>query len=98
MVKRSRGIKSRTRQKLKRKFGERGLSPITRSLQKFQEGDKANIVIDPSIHKGQPHPRFHGLTGTVIGIQGKAYLVNIKDGNKLKTLIIRAEHLKKAKS
>ena len=98
MVKRSRGIRNKTRDKLKRKFGERGLSPITRSLQKFQEGDKANIIIDPSNHKGQPHPRFHGLTGTVVGTQGKAYLVNIKDGNKLKTLIIRPEHLKKAKS
>lgn len=98
MVKRSRGFRNKTRYKLKRKFGERGLSPITRSLQKFQEGDKANIVIDPSIHKGMPHPRFHGLTGTVIGMQGKAYLVNIKDGNKPKTLIIRPEHLKKAKS
>ena len=98
MVKRSKGIRNRTRHKLSRKFGERGLSPITRSLQKFQEGDKANIVIDPSIHKGQPHPRFHGLTGTIVGIQGKAYLVNIKDGNKLKTLIIRPDHLKKAKS
>ncbi len=98
MVKRSRGIRSKTRYKLKRKFGERGLSPITRSLQKFNGGEKANIVIDPSIHKGQPHPRFHGLTGTVVGSQGKAYLISIKDGNKLKTLIIRPEHLKKAKS
>ena len=98
MVKRSRGLRNKTRYKLKRKFGERGLSPITRSLQKFQEGDKANIVIDPSIHKGQPHPRFHGLTGTVVGLQGKAYLVSIRDGKKAKTLIIRPEHLKKAKS
>ena len=98
MVKRSRGLRTKTRYKLKRKFGTRGLSPITRSLQKFQEGEKANIIIDPSIHKGFPHPRFHGLTGTILGTQGKSYLVSIKDGNKPKILIIRAEHLKKAKS
>ncbi len=95
MVKRSRGIRSKTRHKLHRNPRERGLSPITRSLQTFDEGEQANIVIDPSIHKGQPHPRFHGLTGTIIGTQGGAYLMDVKVGNKNKKLIIRAEHLKK---
>ena len=95
MVKRSKGIRSKTRKKLRKSPRQRGLSPITRSLQVFESGEKANIVIDPSIHKGQPHPRFHGLTGTVMGSQGKVYLVNVKVGNKEKELLIRPEHLRK---
>lgn len=97
MVKRSKGFRSKTRQKLRRNPRKRGLSPITRTLQAFETGEKANIVIDPSIHKGQPHPRFHGLTGTIKGTQGGSYLVDVKDGNKLKVLIIRPEHLRKVK-
>jgi large subunit ribosomal protein L21e len=97
MVKRSKGMRSKTRQKLSRHPRDRGLSPITRVLQVFEEGEYANIVIDPSIHKGQPHPRFHGLTGVVVGTQGKAYLLDVKVGNKQKKLLIRPEHLRKIK-
>jgi large subunit ribosomal protein L21e len=97
MVKRSKGMRSKTRQKLSRYPRDRGLSPITRVLQVFEEGEYANIVIDPSIHKGQPHPRFHGLTGVVVGTQGKAYLLDVKVGNKQKKLLIRPEHLRKIK-
>jgi large subunit ribosomal protein L21e len=98
MVKRSRGPRSATRKKLSKKPRERGLSPITKSLQKFEIGEKACIVIDPSSHKGQPHPRFHGLTGEVIGLQGNTYKIDVKVGNKVKTLLVRSEHLKKIKS
>ncbi|WP_455391574.1 50S ribosomal protein L21e [[Eubacterium] cellulosolvens] len=97
MVKRSRGFRSKTRKKLSKHPRHRGLSPITRVLQEFDEGEHVNIIIDPSVHKGQPHPRFHGLTGTVLGIQGEAYLLNVKDGNKDKKLLIRPEHLRKIK-
>jgi large subunit ribosomal protein L21e len=98
MVKRSRGPRSSTRHKLKKKPRNRGLSPITRTLVKFEVGDRASVVIDPSIHKGQPHPRFHGLTGVVTGKQGSAYTLDVKVGNKKKTLLVRSEHLKKLKS
>lgn len=95
MVKRSKGFRSKTRKKLRCSHRERGLSPITRTLQNFTVGEHVNIVIDPSMHKGQPHPRFHGLTGIVLGTQGEAYLLNVKVGNKEKRLIIRPEHLRK---
>jgi large subunit ribosomal protein L21e len=95
MVKRSKGIRSKTRKKLRRNPRDRGLSPITRTLQVFEIGEQANIIIDPSIHRGQPHPRFHGLTGKIIGTQGGSYLLNVKVGKKVKELIIRPEHLRK---
>lgn len=83
---------------MKKKPRERGLSPITRSLQTFNIGEKAGVVIDPSIHKGQPHPRFHGLTGTVKKRQGNAYLIEIKDGNKTKQVIAKPEHLRRCET
>ncbi|TET91841.1 MAG: 50S ribosomal protein L21e [Methanomassiliicoccales archaeon] len=97
MIKASKGLRRRTRQKFRRRARERGLSPITRSFVEYEEGEKANIVIDPSIQKGQPHSRFHGQTGTVIGNQGRAYLLEVKMGRKIKRVIVNPEHLRKAK-
>lgn len=97
MVKASKGLRSRTRQ-MRKKPRERGLSPLTRSLQLFNTGEKASIVIDSGIHKGQPHPKFQGLTGTIVKTQGSAYLLEIKDGNKTKTVIAKPEHLRKCKA
>ncbi|UCE35871.1 MAG: 50S ribosomal protein L21e [Thermoplasmata archaeon] len=95
MVRRSKGTRSKTRQVLRKRPRERGQPPTTRILQTFEEGEKASIIIDPSIHKGQPHRRFYGLTGTIVGKQGEAYLLDVKCGNKKKTLIVRPEHLRK---
>ena len=83
MTKRSQGLRSGSRHKMSRSWRERGLSPITHSLQTFNDGDTVSIVIDPSFHKGQPHHRFHGLTGKITG-------------NMDKDLIVRSEHLRKA--
>ena len=93
-MQRSRGFKSKSRRKLTKVQREGRTNPITKRLQKFEDGDLVHIIIDPSIQKGQPHPRFHGKTGTIVGQKGKAYLVALKDGNKPKELIIRPDHLK----
>ena len=95
MVKRSKGIRSKSRKVLRKKPRERGIHSITRALQHFEEGDSVNIVIDSSVHKGMPHIRFQGYTGKVEGKQGESYLVGINDGKKHKTLIIRSEHLRR---
>lgn len=93
MTKRSKGPRRKTRYKLQRKTRDRGKSPITFSLQDFDEGTKVNIKIDPSVHKGQPHVRFHGYTGTVVGKQGGALKVSIVEGKKEKILLILPPHL-----
>jgi large subunit ribosomal protein L21e len=92
-MKASKGLRTKTRQKLQKKPRDRGLSPITRGLQEFESGEKVNIVIDPSVHKGMPFSRFHGLTGVVIGSRGAAYEVSVKTGDKFKTVVARPEHL-----
>jgi large subunit ribosomal protein L21e len=95
-MKASRGPRRRTRNVLSKSPRKRGLSPITYEFQEFEVGERVNIVLDPSIHRGMPHPRFHGKTGTVVGNQGKAFVVKVRDGNKLKTVVSRPEHLRKS--
>lgn len=94
MVKRSKGLRSSTRKKFTRYIRDRGKTPVSRTVQVFEAGQNANIVIDPSVQKGQPHHRFHGLTGVVTGTQGNAYVVKVRVGNMEKALIIRPEHLR----
>jgi len=96
MVKRSKGIRSKSRHIMRKKPRSRGVSSITKALQEFTVGDHVHIVIDPSIQKGLPHPRFQGHTGVVEGTQGDAYLVGVTIGKKQKTLIVRPEHLGRA--
>ncbi|MCK4332517.1 MAG: 50S ribosomal protein L21e [Thermoplasmatales archaeon] len=97
MVQRSRGIRSKSRHILRRKPRNRGISSITRAIQQFETGDSVSVIIDSSVHKGMPHPRFQGVTGKIEGMQGDAYLVGITVGKKHKTLIVRSEHLGRVK-
>ena len=87
------GIKKGTRYKLQKSLRTRGMPNVTKSIQVFEEGQKVHIVLDSSVQKGQPHPRFHGKTGTIIGQRGRAWLLEIKDGNATKTVIARPQHL-----
>lgn len=91
MVKRSRGFRSKTRHLLK---GRRKRTTITERLKEFNVGQKIAIKINPSIHKGTPHPRYYGKIGEIKEKRGKSYLIKIKDKNKVKTLISRPEHMK----
>jgi len=96
MVDRKRkGKRRKTRDKLSKKIRER--LTITRILKKFNIGDIVHISIEPSFHYGMPHPRFHGLTGRIIGVRGRCYEVEIYDKDKRKILIVHPVHLKEYK-
>ena len=97
MVKRSKGIMVNTRQILKKSPRARGIPPVTRFLAEFEIGEKANIVIESSSQKGQPHHRYHGRVGTIIRKQGEAYVVRVEEERIHKDLIIRPEHLRSIK-
>ncbi|MFW6040948.1 MAG: 50S ribosomal protein L21e [Thermoplasmatota archaeon] len=94
-MKRSKGTRQGTRKIMRKKPSERGLIPVTRALQEFEEGEKARVKIEPSVHKGQPHRRFHGKIGVVQGKQGEAFVLKVKDGGKKKMVLVRSEHLRK---
>ncbi len=90
MVKKSKGFRTDTREKLTQKIRP----PITRFLQEFAIGQNVVITLEPSSHKGMPFPRFKGKMGKIIAKRGKSYIVEIKDINKTKRIISRPEHLK----
>ncbi|MGD2250036.1 MAG: 50S ribosomal protein L21e [Candidatus Methanofastidiosia archaeon] len=93
-MERSKGTRSGTRRKMRKSPRQRGLPPLSRILQTFEVGQHVHIDIEPSIHRGMPHPRFQGRTGTVKEIRGSSYVLEVKDGSKYKTIIARPEHLR----
>lgn len=93
----SKGKRSEARQKLRKSIRDRGKPPIKNITQDFSEGKKVSISINPGVSDGQPHPKFHGNVGTISGKQGRAYIINIKEGGKVKRVISRPEHLVRVK-
>ena len=96
MAVRSRGFRNKTRRVLKRKTTRR--LTITEHLKELKIGSKTVIDLEPSIQRGMPHPRYQGAVGTVIAKKGRAYVVQIKDGDKTKQLIAFPEHLHNLKA
>jgi len=88
------GLRRKSRYKLKKERRSRGKISVSRFMQTFKTGQKVHLSAEPSIHKGNCHPRFMGKTGTVRGLRGKCYEVTINDKGKEKLLIIHPVHLK----
>ncbi len=94
MVTRTKGSRQGTRSILRKGKRERRRLFIGRSMQSYEEGDKVAIVLDAAQQKGMPHRRFQGRTGVIQGVQGRAYVVRVADGNMMKTVVARPEHLR----
>ena len=63
-------------------------------LREYNEGERALVIIDPSQHKGLPHRRYHGKVGTIRNVGRRAVTLDVKLGEKTKTLITRLDHIK----
>ena len=87
---RSHGFRHKSRSVMT-KNRNRGVSFL---LQEYAQGDRALVIIDPRQHKGLPHRRYHGKVGTVITVGKRSLILNVKLGNKIKTLITRYDHVK----
>jgi len=90
----SRGFRRKTRSLLRKKPRERGKLRLSRILYNYQPGDKVVITIDPSVHKGMPHRRYHGKIGIIKGRRGRAYEVSVTQGDAVKQIIVLPEHLR----
>ena len=90
MVSKSHGPRRGTRKRFKK---DRKVT-VNQFMRKFELGDKIVIDIESSSSSGMPFRRFQGHTGKVVGQRGRAYLVEIKDGNKLKKIAAKPEHIK----
>lgn len=91
MAQKSKGMRRKTRKKLSGDGRNRGR--IAKQLQTFEEGDRVRLDIDPAVHEGMPHPRFHARVGTVEERRGDAYVVAVPDGGKEKRFTVNPAHL-----
>lgn len=65
---------------------------MSRLLRTYRPGDKVTIRIDPSVHKGMPHRRYHGRVGVIKEQRGRSYVIEVVEGRQTRTLIARPEH------
>jgi large subunit ribosomal protein L21e len=89
----SKGYQKKMRSLLKKKPREHGKIGLSRLLHSYQPGEKVVIKIDSSVHKGMPHRRYHGKVGRIISKRGRSYEVSVTQGDAVKEIIIRPEHL-----
>ncbi len=87
---RSHGFRHKSRN-IMTKSGPRGVSFL---LREYQVGQQALVIIDPRQHKGLPHRRYHGKVGIVKNVGRRSVTLDVKLGNKTKTLITRLDHIK----
>ena len=73
------------------KDAPRGVSFL---LREYNVGERALVIIDPTQHKALPHRRYHGKVGTITEVGRRTVSMNVKLGNKTKTLITRLDHIK----
>ncbi len=90
MVRKSMGPRRRSR----RLKSEKRLT-VNDWIKDLKVGDIVHIDIKPSVHP-VPHKRYQGKTGRIAEIRGKAYVVEVKLGNKTKKLILKPPHVKLA--
>ena len=87
---RSHGFRYKSRSVLT-KNASRGVSFL---LRQYNVGDRVLIQIDSRQHKAMPHRRYHGKVGSVKEVGRRSLILNVKLGNKTKTLITRFDHIK----
>jgi len=87
---RSHGFKHKSRSVMT-KDAPRGVSFM---LNEYHVGDRALVIIDPRQHKSLPHRRYHGKVGIVKNVGRRVVTLDVKLGDKTKTLITRLDHIK----
>jgi large subunit ribosomal protein L21e len=87
---RSHGFRHKSRAALTKDV-TRGVSFL---LREYNVGEQALVIIDPRQHKSIPHRRYHGKVGTITSVGRRAVTMDVKLGNKTKTLITRLDHIK----
>jgi large subunit ribosomal protein L21e len=92
-MRKSKGYRRGTRRLLKKAPRERGKPKLGKLLYGYEPGSRVIIKIDSSIQKSLPHRRFHGKIGTVKAKRGRGYVVSVAQGDAVKEIIVRSEHL-----
>jgi len=97
-MKKSKGYRARTRCLFKKTPRERGKIKLSKLLQEYPPRSSVMIKIDPSVQKGMPHRRYYGKVGIIKERRGRSYVVSVAQGNAVKEIIVRPEHLEPYKT
>ncbi len=89
----SKGYYSGTRSLLKKATRDKGKPKISKILQEYIPGSQVIIKMDSSVQKSMPHKRFHGKIGIIVEKRGRGYVVSVPQGDAIKEIIVRSEHL-----
>jgi large subunit ribosomal protein L21e len=89
----SKGYYSGARGLLKKAPRDKGKPKLGKLLIEHAVGSQVIIKMDSSIQKSMPHKRFHGKIGTVVEKRGRGYVVSVAQGDAVKQIIVRSQHL-----
>ena len=76
-----------------KKVREKGKLKLSRYFKKIADDSSVAVVADAGVRASFPK-RIQGMSGKVVESRGKFKVVQIKDGNKMKTFIMHPVHLK----
>jgi len=93
MTRKSKGLRSASRRVLTKEPRERGKLSLSKLLYEYQPGSQVVVKIEPSVHKGMPHRRYHGRVGTIMNKRGRSYVVSVSQGDAVRVIVVRPEHL-----
>lgn len=79
-----------------KRIRRKGKIAFSSYFKNLEEGSRVAVVKEESVRIGFPK-RIIGKSGKVLGSRGSYKLVELSDGNKIKTFIIHPVHLKKLK-
>ena len=96
-MKPSKGYRAGTRRLMKKPLRDKGKPKLTKFLYEYEPGSSVIIKIDPSQQKSLPHRRFHGKIGKVLSKRGRGYVVSVAQGDSMREIIVRTEHLERYK-
>lgn len=88
--KKAKGIRAKTRHKMRNRATRLA---VDKMLQEFAVGAGVQVRINSSVHSGIPHRRYQGMTGTIVGKRGRAFEVDVLEGNKRHVLVVNSAHL-----
>jgi large subunit ribosomal protein L21e len=89
----SKGYYTGTRSLLRKPTREKGKPHIGKLLQEYAIGSEVIIKMDSSVQKSMPHKRFHGKIGKIKEKRGRGYVISVPQGDAVKDIIVRAEHM-----
>lgn len=94
----SKGFQNRTRKLFRKSARQKGLKSLRYLLEPIEVGQRVDILLNSAVQKGRPHRRYNGKSGEVIEKRGQSYIIEVKIGNAMKTVVSRPEHLRLSKA